>query len=211
VKDEQAKEYINKEVGERGVRWLNSKYAESIFAFIAFIESVIAPIIIDPFLIALILAKRERWIRYTIIATVFSVIGGLAGYLIGFLFYDFIGRFVIELYGLQDYFKEITLKINDSAFAFVLLGALTPIPYKLVAIASGLVELNLMTFLVASIIGRVLRMGMVGFATYALGERAMPFLRKHLYTLVSIFAVLLIVYIALRIWSPDLLDTLPLI
>ena len=82
------------EVGERGARWLRSPHAGWILAGISFAESVFAPILIDPFLIALILAKRSAWLKFVVISVVFSVIGGLFGYLLGALFFDFIGKWV---------------------------------------------------------------------------------------------------------------------
>ena len=125
------------EVGERGARWLRSKHAGWILGLISFAESVIAPILIDPFLIALILARRERWLHYIFISVVFSVLGGIAAYILGALFFDFIGTWVISFYGLEDQFASITKHLDENGFVFVLLGALTPIPYKLVAIGIG--------------------------------------------------------------------------
>lgn len=195
-----AKQYLHEEVGKHGVRWMNSRYAEPIFAFISFIESVIAPIIIDPFLVALILFKRELWLRYIAISIIFSVLGGIVGYLIGWLFYDWIGVRIIETYGLQNSFAWVVEQVDENAFVFVLLGALTPIPYKLVAIASGVLTLNPFTFLIASIIGRTLRLGLVGWATYLVGPRAVPLIRRHLLKLAYGLAVLLTIYIVIRIF-----------
>jgi len=197
---EVAKQYLHEEVGKHGVRWMSSRYAEPIFAFIAFIESVIAPIITDPFLIALILFKRERWLRYIAIAIIFSVLGGVFGYLIGWLFYDWLGVRIIETYGLESSFAWVVERVDANAFVFVLLGALTPIPYKLVAIASGVLTLNPFTFLIASIIGRTLRLGLVGWATYLVGPRAVPLVRRHLLKMAYGLAALLILYIVIRIF-----------
>ena len=192
------KPYID-EVGERGARWLRSRHASAILAFISFSESVIAPILIDPFLIALILAKRSFWLRYTVIAIVFSVLGGLFGYLLGALFFDFIGKWVIEFYGLEEQFKVASERIGENAFVFVLLGALTPIPYKLVAIASGLGKLNLMTFIFASIVGRILRLGLVGGATYMVGPHAIPIIRRNLLTMAYVIGGVLLIYLLIKL------------
>lgn len=191
--------YIN-EVGTHGAKWLRSKHAGWILAVISFVESVFAPILIDPFLIALILAKREAWIRFITISVVFSVIGGLFGYLLGWLFFDFIGKWVIDFYGFKDEFTSVTEGIDDNAFVFVLLGAFTPIPYKLVAIASGLAQVNFMTFLFASIVGRILRLGLVGWATYAVGPHALPMIRRHLLTFAYIICVVLLIYLFIRLY-----------
>ena len=187
------------EVGERGARWLRSPHAGWILAGISFAESVFAPILIDPFLIALILAKRSAWLKFVVISVVFSVIGGLFGYLLGALFFDFIGKWVIEFYHLEDEFAAITSKVGDNAFAFVLLGAVTPIPYKLVAIASGLGQLNFVTFFFASVVGRLLRLGLVGWATYMVGPHAVPLIRRHLLSLATVIGAILIAYLVVQL------------
>lgn len=190
--------YVDK-VGAHGAKWLRSKHADWILAVISFIESVFAPIIIDPFLVALILAKRERWLFYTNVAIIFSVLGGLCGYAIGALAYDFIGRYVIDFYGLQERFASMATKLDENAFAFVLLGALTPIPYKLVAIAGGLAKINLVTFIFASLVGRILRLGLVGYAAYQFGPHALPVIRRHLLTLAYVVGLALLIYLAISI------------
>ena len=192
-------EQVMTEVGERGVRWMRSRHSEWILAVISFTESVFAPILIDPFLIALVFVKRRAWLRYTIIAIVFSVLGGVFGYYIGALFFDFIGKWVIEFYNLEKQFATTTVHLNENGFVFVLLGALTPIPYKLVAIASGVTQIDFLTFLFASIVGRIMRLGLVGGAAYLVGPRAMPIIRRHLLTLAYIIGFILLVYFVLTV------------
>lgn len=185
-------------VGKHSARWLRSRHASWILAAISFAESVFAPILIDPFLIALILAKREAWLRYVTISIVFSVFGGIVGYILGALFFDFIGTWVISMYGLEEQFASISNSIDSNGFVFVLLGALTPIPYKLVAIASGLAQMSLLTFIFASIVGRILRLGLVGWATHAVGPHAIPMIRRHLLTLAYVIAVVLVIYLIVQ-------------
>lgn len=181
--------------GRHGVRWLRSRYAGLILALISFVESVFAPILIDPFLIALILADRSRWLYYTTIATISSVVGGVVAYFLGLLFFDAIGVVIIETYHLTGEFNSITSSIDENAFVFVLIGAITPIPYKLVALASGLVQMNFMVFIIASVFGRIIRLGLVGYIAYAVGPHALPVFRKHLLNLAYVFCVLLIAYL----------------
>jgi membrane protein YqaA with SNARE-associated domain len=188
------------EVGARGAQWLRSKHAGWVLAAISFAESLFAPIIIDPFLIAFIFARREAWLRYTIIAIVFSVLGGIAAFILGALFYDTVGRPILEFYGLTANFESVAVRIDSNGFVFVLLGALTPIPYKLVAIAAGLFNMNFITFLFASIVGRILRLGLVGIAAYVVGPHALAIIRKRLLLVAYVLAVVLIVYIALRMF-----------
>lgn len=188
------------EVGERGAKWLRSRHGGWVLAAISFTESLFAPIIIDPFLVAFIFAKRESWIRFTAISVIFSVLGGVAGYALGILFYDTLGEPILAMYGLTDDFASVAASIDANGFVFVLLGALTPIPYKLVAIAAGLLHMNFVTFLFASIVGRFLRLGLVGLAAYAVGPHALPLIRKHLLLFAYIVAGLLLAYIAYSLW-----------
>ena len=187
-------------VGKHGARWLRSRYASWILAAISFTESVFAPILIDPFLVALIFAKRTAWIRYIVISIVFSVLGGLVGYMLGALFYDFIGTRVVAFYGFEAQFSSISTDLDSNGFVFVLIGALTPIPYKLVALASGVVQVDILTFLFASIFGRILRLGLVGYAAYAVGPHALPLIQRNLLKLAYIFGAVLLLYLIFRLW-----------
>jgi len=180
-------------------RWLRSRYADWILAAIAFAESVFAPIIIDPFLVALILAHRDKWKRYTIISIVASIFGGIFAYILGALFFETVGSFFVSMYGLEQQFMSMHEHLNANGFVFVLIGAFTPIPYKLVALASGLLHIGFVTFLVASILGRILRLGLVGFAAYAVGPRALPVMQRNLHILAAIIAVLLTGYILFQV------------
>ncbi|MEM9336712.1 MAG: VTT domain-containing protein [Patescibacteria group bacterium] len=184
---------------ETSIKWLRSKYAEWILAGIAFSESMFAPILIDPFLVALIIAQRELWKRYILVSVIASVIGGIAGYLVGIYFFDLIGNSMLQTFGLEQRFNSVAEGINQSDFVFVLLGAFTPIPYKLVALASGFLQINIVTFIIASIFGRFFRLGLVGFAAYAVGPKALPVMQRNLHLIAAIAAVLFAIYIISRV------------
>ncbi len=187
-----------KSASKYGAKWLRSKYAAHFLAFISLIESSFAPIIADPFLIALILAKRNRWVYYTIITIIFSVLGGLLAYVFGIFFFDTFGERLVTFYDLEDELTVITASVNNNAFAFVLLGAITPVPYKLVAIVSGLVQVNLLTFIVASVLGRSLRMTLVGYLTYLVGPKVIVMVQKRLMAITYILGFILIAYIIIQ-------------
>ena len=189
----------NEVVAKHGAKWLRSKHAESTLALISFAESIFAPIIIDPFMIALILASPHRWKRYVFITIVASVIGGIFAYTLGALFFESFGAKIISMYSLEKTFTNVSENLNNNGFAFVLIGAFTPIPYKLVALASGLLKINLLTFIGASIMGRILRLGLVGMAASMVGPHALPAVRKNLYTVAAIVGLVLCVYIVLRL------------
>lgn len=186
--------------GTHGVRWLRSRYAAAILAAISFAESLFLPVLIDPFLVALILAQRRRWFFYTVVAISFSLLGGVVGYFLGYWFFDAIAQPLLTTYNLTAEFAEVSAEIAASGFVFVLIGALTPIPYKLVAIASGFGNIPFLTFIVASIIGRILRLGLVGYIAYVVGPHALPVFRGHLLTLAYIFLFILLGYLLVQWW-----------
>jgi len=188
-------------VAKKSAPWIRSKYATVFLALISFAESVFAPILIDPFLIALILAHPKKWRWYIVVSVVASVVGGVVAYWLGALFFETLGKEILSWYGLEPSFGWMALQLGSSGFVFVLIGAFTPIPYKLVAIASGVLYIDFLTFLVASLIGRILRLGLVGGLTHIVGPHVLPTIRKHLHRIAAITAVILIGYLLLSLFK----------
>lgn len=188
-------------VTKKSSKWLTEQHAAPYLAIISFTESVFAPILIDPFLVAAIFAFPKKWKKLVITSITASVIGGVFAYILGALFFDTLGVKILEFYSLEESFNKIHTSLNNNGFVFVLIGAFTPIPYKIVAIASGLIQINFVTFLVASIIGRILRLGLVGVAAHFVGPHALPVVRRNLYTIAAVSGVILIIYIIFRIFS----------
>jgi len=185
-------------IAHKGAKWLRSKYAATILALISFAESVFLPVLIDPFLIALILANPKRWRWYVIVSVAASTAGGILAYWIGAKFFETFGATILGWYGMQETFTMIATQLDKSGFVFVLIGAFTPIPYKIVALASGVLHIQFATFLVASLIGRILRLGLVGMATHVVGPHALPVVRKHLHHFAAVVGILLVLYL---LWS----------
>ncbi len=186
-------------VTKKCTSWLCSRHSTWVLALISFAESMFAPILIDPFLVALILAKRTLWKKYVLISIVASVLGGLAGYVLGAVFFETIGVKLLDFFGLTAKFTAVATSVDTNGFVFVLIGAFTPIPYKLVALASGFLHINIFTFLIASIFGRTLRLGLVGFAAYAVGPKALPIMQRNLFLFAAIIGVLLVAYILYKL------------
>lgn len=172
---------------------LQSRSSQWVLAAIAFTESILSPLIVDPFLIAMTLAKTSAWFRYALIASVWSVLGGIAGYLLGALFFDLIGENIIALYGLEEYFIKTQTLFEANVFLMTLVGAFTPIPYKIFALTGGLMKVNLLLFILASIIGRAGRFFLVGYITKRLGEHATARMKRviNMGTVVLVLAVLI--------------------
>lgn len=124
---------------------------------IAFAESSFFPLPPDPLYIAMILAQKENAMRLATICTLSSVIGGLLGYYIGYALYETLGEWIIQTYSLQAAFEKFQDSFQEWGFWIVALKGLTPIPYKVVTIFSGVAGLDLSTFIMASILARGFR------------------------------------------------------
>ena len=175
------------------LKGLSEKSKNVWLAAISFSESSFFPIPVDPFLMLSIFSNPKKWIKYTTIVTLFSVAGGLFGYLIGFFFFDVIGEWLINTYSLSAEFEITKELFNQNAFWAVFVSAFTPLPYKIFTLASGFFVVNVLSFIVASILGRAIRFFLVGSISYFLGKKfAKTFIKYFdVITIVIIIAVLL--------------------
>lgn len=184
---------------QRHVQWMRTKYAQGVLGLISFSESIFAPIITDPFLVAIILADRARWIRYTLITIISSVIGGSVAYLLGAMFFEVFGVWLLDALRLQDVFTSATEQLQQTnGFWFVLVGALTPIPYKLVALVAGFVFLPFWIFLLASLLGRTIRFFLTGYVSYAFGPLAMQILRYRINFILFVLLFIVLAYVGYK-------------
>jgi membrane protein YqaA with SNARE-associated domain len=159
-----------------GEKWL---------AGLAFAESIIFPIPIDILMIPMILADRIRAWRLATITLIASVIGGIGGYLIGALLFETIGQPIIDFYGYQAQFETFRGYYQDYGILIVLVAGFTPIPFKVVTIASGAVAMNPLVFFLTSIPARGGRFYLVAGLLWKFGDPIRDFIEKRL-TLVII-------------------------
>ncbi len=163
-------------------------WAPKALAVVAFVESSIFPIPPDVMLVPMCLAKPDRAFRYAGICTVASVLGGLLGYAIGALLYDTVGQFLIRLYGYGDKLEAFRAAYAEWGHWIILIKGATPIPYKIITIASGFAGYNLFWFVVLSIITRGIRFFAIATILHFWGEPAREFIEKRL-TLVAFICV----------------------
>jgi membrane protein YqaA with SNARE-associated domain len=159
---------------------------------ISFIESSVFPIPPDVLLIPMVLANRTQAWRIALICSVFSVLGGIFGYMIGALFFEWIGAPIIEFYGYAEKFESFKDGYNEWGGWIVAFFGLTPFPYKVITIASGVTHLNLAIFIIASVVSRSLRFFVVAGLLWKFGEPIRDFIEKYLGLLTVLFFVLLI-------------------
>ena len=163
-----------------------------ILAAVSFAESSFFPIPPDIMLIPMVLANRQRAWLFATVCTLASVAGGFLGYAIGFYLFETAGKWVIDLYGLQKAFEGFQHQFQEWGLWVILIKGLTPIPYKIVTIASGAAHFDLATFGIASLITRGGRFFLVAGLLYFVGEPIRAFVEKNL-TLVTTGFLLIIV------------------
>ena len=167
--------------------------AEYLLGIIAFCESSFFPIPPDLVLIPMVLSRPKKWIRIGVIATFFSVLGGVFGYFIGIFLWEFIGEPIIHFYKLSDEFLIFQNNYNSKGAIIVFLAGISPIPYKLITIASGGLGLNIYIFILASVLSRGFRFFIIAIIISLFGEKAKIFLEKNLTLTSSMIGIVLII------------------
>ncbi|MBF0680740.1 MAG: DedA family protein [Devosia sp.] len=155
------------------------RLAEPILALLCFLEAMIIPVFPEIMLAPMIIADRLRAWRLALICTVSSVTGGLAGYAIGFFLFDTIGKAIIDFYGAGDGFESLRHSFVENGPMMILIGAISPIPYKVITITSGVAGLDIWTFVFYGLIGRGLRYFVPCGLFYFFGPVAGEFIDKN--------------------------------
>jgi len=172
----------------------SSKYY---LAVVSFIESSFFPIPPDVMVIPMVISKKNDFIKIFLITTIFSVLGGLLGYLIGAFFFD-LGMEVMTFYGYENKLSSLKNNLIRSAsfytwLSILFLAGFTPLPYKVFTIASGLIGFNILIFIIISLISRGLRFFIVSYLSYKFGDLFSQFMEKNgskWFTIIGILIVL---------------------
>jgi membrane protein YqaA with SNARE-associated domain len=171
---------------------VTSRYADTWLMFLFFIESSLFIVPVDPMLILFCIHNRMRSWYYAGIATIASVIGGLFGYILGWGVWDLIGKQLVGLLISQDVFTKMLAYYHKHEALAVLIGGLTPIPYKAVTISAGFCQLPLVPFICYSLIARGLRFFLIAGAIYYFGERIKAYIDRYFNYLVCLFTVVVV-------------------
>jgi membrane protein YqaA with SNARE-associated domain len=174
------------------IRLAGHPRAIPILGVISFLESSIFPIPPDVMLVPMVLANRDKAFRIALVCTVCSVLGGLLGYTIGYYFFETIGEWVVKTYGLQSGLATFRAGFAEYGIWIILIKGLTPIPYKLVTIASGAAHFDLFTFVWASIVTRGVRFFLVAALLWKFGEPIRTFIEKRLTLVTWLFLIALV-------------------
>ena len=196
-----------KNLFDKCVKLASSKLANYALGFVAFIESFFFPVPPDLMIVPMVVAKKENYLKIFLIATIFSVLGGLVGYMLGVFFLD-TSMVIIEFYGYEEKVYEIQNRMSSKGgFIFwigvMFLAGFTPLPFKLFTIASGIVDFNIVVFFFICLFTRGLRFFIVSYLTYLFGNKFRNLVEKKgalWFTVAGIFilVVALILYLVFR-------------
>ena len=180
------------------------KSSKFYLGLISFVESSFFPIPPDAMIIPMVIAKKKEYLKIFLIASIFSVLGGIFGYLMGYLFYD-LAIHIIEFYGYENKVENLKASLSQGSGFFAWLSILflagfTPLPYKAFTIASGIIAFSFPLFIAVSLISRGLRFFIVSYLSYKFGDLFTKFMEKHgskWFTIIGILIVILLSIIIL--------------
>ena len=161
-------------------------------AIISFAESSFFPIPPDIILIPMVVARQAKAWFFAFICTFSSVFGGIAGYMIGYFFYNSLGFLIVEYYSLESQFANFNSYYNQYGLWIVLGAGFTPFPFKIITIASGLFELNIFLFTAVTLLGRGMRFFLIAGLIKMFGNFITKFIDKYFNILAMLFFILLI-------------------
>ena len=186
---------------DKSIELASNRRSNLYLGIVSFVESSFFPIPPDVMVVPMVLAKKSSYLKIFLIATVFSVFGGIFGYLIGYLFID-LAMYVIEFYNYENKVLKLKMDLSQGSGMVIWLGTLflagfTPLPYKVFTITSGLIGFDIIAFIIISLISRGLRFFLVSFLTFKFGEKFVSFVEQKGAVWSSVIGIIIIFIIAL--------------
>jgi membrane protein YqaA with SNARE-associated domain len=172
--------------------WADTRYGVPALAAISFAESSFFPIPPDPLLMALSLGKPKKAFWYAFVSTVMSVLGGIAGYFIGWALWDILSGFFFAYVFSPESFHYVGSLYKQNALLAILGAAITPVPYKVFTVSAGVFHVNLLYLIVASALGRSSRFFIEAGLIYFFGEKIRIFIDKYFNLLLTVFFILIV-------------------
>ena len=185
----------------KSIELASNKRSNLYLSIVSFVESSFFPIPPDVMIVPMVLAKKESYLKIFLIATVFSVLGGIAGYLIGYLFID-LAMYVIEIYNYESKVLKLKMDLSQGSGMIIWLGTLflagfTPLPYKVFTITSGLIAFDIIAFIIISFISRGLRFYLVSILTAKFGEKFVKLIEQKGAVWSSIIGIIIVCILAI--------------
>ncbi len=174
----------------------DTKFATPILCTVAFTESSFFLIPPDIFLIAMGANQPKKALFYAHLCTFFSVLGGLFGYLLGFMFWSAFQDYFFAYIATEQQFETVQALFQKNTFTAILLAAFTPIPFKVFTVMGGVLQAPLIPFLLGAIIGRSMRYYTLGLLFFIFGEKIRVYIERHFERVTLILGVILVIIIA---------------
>ena len=185
----------------KSIELASNKRSNLYLGIVSFVESSFFPIPPDVMVIPMVLAKKDSYLKIFLIDTIFSVLGGIFGYLIGYLFID-LAMYVIELYNYENKVLKLKMDLSQGSGMVIWLGTLflagfTPLPYKVFTITSGLIAFDIIAFIIISFISRGLRFYLVSILTAKFGEKFVKLIEQKGAVWSSIIGIIIVCILAI--------------
>ena len=171
----------------------NTRFAMPFVFFIGYIEAIIFPIPLEVFMVPMMLSENAKVFRIVFFSILGSIIGGLTAYYLGLLFFDSLVMPIINFYNYSESFLYFKNQINEYGFIYVFIGGFTPLPFKIITLSSGALNIPIWNFLLAATLSRSIRFYLIGFLTYKYGNNVINIIDRKL-NLIT-FIILLIVFL----------------
>jgi membrane protein YqaA with SNARE-associated domain len=188
MKSVEKKSYLYSKILE----FSNHKYGALVLNIISFLESSLLPIPPDIILIPMMIANKKRIVSLCSMCAASSIIGGCFGYAIGYFLFDSLGIGILKYYGIEDSFNRFKDSFEQWGFLIIAMKGFTPIPFKIVTIASGLFSYNFILFVIASAMTRSFRFATLGVVVWYYGDEMHSLMQKK-FNLIMVFSILFIV------------------
>jgi len=188
-------EVLHSDTVVKAKKLIRSRSGTKMLAAISFFEGALPlPILADPFLVAAILVNRAEVTKLIVVTTLSSVAGGIFAYFTAVLFFDLMMQWMTP--DMVEQFQSLIVSNKSSTLMLTLVGAITPVPYTLVAWVVGVLKGSLITFIVASIFGRGIRYAIVGYSAYLFGPLAITYSKRY----IGIISIIIIVAMVIFFW-----------
>ena len=186
---------LYEKIFDRSINFFSQKNSKIFIYLISFIESIFFPIPTDIFLIPYVLAKRKEYLKISIYVTVFSVLGGLFAYYIGFFIWNKISPLLTEIYPIfilkLNHFNE---KFYEIGIILIIIGGFSPFPYKITCLGSGIIGINVFQFTIFSLLSRFLRFFLVSYFVFKYGNATKDIIGKYINYISIILVIIFILY-----------------
>lgn len=182
---------------EWATKHATGRYGQLWLSVLSVSEAIFLPVPTDTFMMGMLLIgeNRKRWVYFATITMASSVLGAVIGYFLAFFLFNTFGPSFIELSGAGVQFKKVQEFLDHGIFIFTFIGAVSPIPYKLFVLTAGFIKANFFIFLIASIIGRSVRLYLSAWLVYKYGEQGITIMKRYAVQITIVSVALLIVYV----------------